>query len=82
MAFVEWAACIALLCLGVAFHSALVNLRLMALYASILLLGSCAILWRQIKRKPGDSHAPLGQAAGLLRRLRRRMLDGSDRRDG
>ena len=80
-AFVEWAAFLALLSLGIAFHSSLINLGLMALYAAVMLFGSCALLWRVLKRKPGDPPVGMGQTAGLPRRLRRWMLGESDRRN-
>ena len=79
-AFVEWAACLALLCLGVAYHSNWINGGLMILFAALLLAGSLSVVWRFLKRNPGDATST-SQTGGLPRRLRMWMLGESDRDD-
>lgn len=80
IAFVEWAACLALLCLGVAYHSNWINGGLMILFAALLLAGSLSVVWRFLKRNPGDATST-SQTGGLPRRLRMWMLGESDRDD-
>jgi hypothetical protein len=80
MAFAE---CLAFLVfLALAFSQTWTVRTLMAVVAVAFLAGSAVILWRMLKRRPGDPPVALGQTAAMPRRWRRWVLGESERKDG
>jgi hypothetical protein len=79
-AFLECGAFI--LFLALAFAQTPVAHALTGSVALAFVAGSGVILWRMVKRRPGDPPVTLGQTAALPRRLRRWVLGESDRNDG
>lgn len=79
MAFAECLAFLVLLALAVS--QTLVAHFLMALIALGFLAGSAVLLWRMLKRRPGDPPVALGQTATMPRGWRRWVLGESEPRD-
>jgi hypothetical protein len=79
LAFVEAGLFLVLLGVSLAYRANwighLLALALLGFYA----LGSVLILWRIIKRRPGEPRQPLGQLAAMPRRVKRWVLGDSDR---
>jgi hypothetical protein len=79
-AFLECGAFILFLALG--FARTLVAHALTVAVVLSFAAGSGVILWRLMRRRPGEPPVALGQTAALPRRWRRWVLGESDRKDG